>query len=52
VNSLVFHALLDSRSTAGAYRFTVHPGEETVFDVESVLYPRVDITMPGIAARQ
>ena len=49
VNSLVIHALLDSRSTTGAYRFTVRPGEETVFDVESVLYPRVDITTPGIA---
>ncbi len=49
VNSLVVHALLDSRSTTGAYRFTIHPGDETVFDVESVLYPRVDITEPGIA---
>ncbi len=49
VNSLVIHALLDSRSTTGAYRFTVRPGEETVFDVESVLYPRVDIATPGIA---
>ena len=50
VNSLVIHALLDSRSTTGAYRFTVRPGEETVFDVESVLYPRVDIATSGIAA--
>ncbi|MGI3777689.1 MAG: glucan biosynthesis protein [Janthinobacterium lividum] len=49
VSSLVIHALLDSRSTTGAYRFTVRPGEETVFDVESVLYPRVDIATPGIA---
>jgi len=49
VNSLVIHALLDSRSATGAYRFTVHPGETTVFDVESVLYPRVDIAEPGFA---
>jgi periplasmic glucans biosynthesis protein len=27
----------------------VHPGDETIFDVESVLYPRADITTPGIA---
>ena len=50
VNSLVIHALLDSRSATGAYRFTVHPGETTVFDVESVLYPRADIAEPGLAA--
>ncbi len=49
VNVLVVHALLDSKSTTGAFRFTIHPGEETVFDVESMLYPRVDITEPGIA---
>ncbi len=49
VNALVIHALLDSKSTTGAYRFTVRPGEETVFDVESVLYPRVDIAEPAIA---
>ncbi len=49
VNSLVIHALLDSRSAAGAYRFTVHPGDTTVFDVESTLYPRVDIAESGLA---
>ncbi len=48
--SLVIHALLDSRSTTGAFRFTVRPGEETVFDVESVLYPRVDLATAGFAA--
>lgn len=47
--ALVIHALLDSESVTGAYRFTVRPGEQTVFDVESVLYPRRDITEPGIA---
>lgn len=49
VNSLVIHALLDSASATGAYRFTMRPGEETVFDVQSTLYPRVDITTAGIA---
>ncbi len=48
VNSLVLHALLDSKSATGAYRFTIHPGDVTVFDVESVLYPRVDLVEPGI----
>jgi glucans biosynthesis protein len=49
VNSMVLHALLDSPSVTGAFRFTIRPGAETVFDVESVLYPRVDIAEPGIA---
>lgn len=48
-NSLVVYALLDSQSVTGAFKFTITPGEETVFDVESSLFPRVDITEPGIA---
>ncbi|MBP0445191.1 glucan biosynthesis protein G [Roseomonas sp. SSH11] len=48
-NSMVVHALLDSPSTTGAYRFTIRPGADTVFDVESVLYPRVDMPTAGIA---
>jgi glucans biosynthesis protein len=47
--SMVVHALLDTASTTGAYRFTIRPGETTVFDVESVLYPRTDIIEPGLA---
>ena len=53
VNQVVIHALLDSPSTTGAYRFTIRPGhaanETTIFDVESALYPRTDIAEPGIA---
>ena len=49
VNAIVLHALLDSPSTTGAYRFTIRPGDTTVFDVESTLYPRTDIAEPGIA---
>jgi glucans biosynthesis protein len=48
-NSMVVHALLDSPSTTGAFRFTIRPGEETVFDVESRLYPRVEMATAGIA---
>ena len=47
--SVVVHALLDSKSAAAAYRFTIRPGENTVFDAEMSLYPRVDIAHPGLA---
>jgi glucans biosynthesis protein len=47
--SIVVHALLESPSTTGAYRFTIRPGQETTFDVEPVLFPRTDIAQAGIA---
>lgn len=47
--SLTIHALLDSPSVTGAYEFVVRPGAETVMDVQSVLFPRVDLTGAGIA---
>jgi glucans biosynthesis protein len=47
-NSIVVHALLDSQSAAAAYRFTIRPGDSTVFDVEMALYPRVDVDQAGI----
>lgn len=46
---LVVHALLDSPSVAGAFRFDMKPGTETVIDVQSRLYPRVELTRAGIA---
>ena len=48
-NSIVVHALLDSKSAAAAYRFTIRPGDTTVFDVEMAIYPRVDLQFPGLA---
>jgi glucans biosynthesis protein len=48
-SSIVVHALLDSPSAAGSFRFTIRPGETTVFDVETVLYPRVDVAGAGFA---
>src|SRR3954468_21742510 len=48
-SSLVVHALLDSESTAAAYRFTIRPGDTTVFDVEMAIYPRVDLEHAGLA---
>ena len=47
--AIVVHALLDSPSAAGAFRFSIDPGEETVFDVDMRLYPRVDLARAGIA---
>ena len=41
------HALLDSQSAAAAFRFTIRPGEQTVFDTEMALYPRDDIATVG-----
>jgi len=46
---LVIHALLDSPRATGAYRFTLHPGAETVFDVEVRLYLRAGVTTLGLA---
>lgn len=48
-SQIVIHALLDSSSTTGAYRFTVKPGEATSVDVELILYPRRNITHVGLA---
>jgi periplasmic glucans biosynthesis protein len=47
--SIVVHALLDSESAAAAYRFTIRPGETTVFDVEMAIYPRVNLDQVGLA---
>jgi periplasmic glucans biosynthesis protein len=46
---VVIHALLQSRSVVGAYTFTARAGEETVLDVDAMLFPRVDIEAFGIA---
>lgn len=46
--SIVIHALLDSVSTTGAYRFEVEPGEATKVDVEATLYPRRTLTHLGL----
>jgi len=48
-NLIVVHALLDSPSVAGAYRFSVRPGENTHIDVEATLFPRVDLVKVGLA---
>lgn len=47
--AMVVHALLDSPSAAAAFRFAITPGDETVFDVDMRLYPRVALASAGIA---
>ena len=47
-NSIVVHALLDSASCTGALRFTIRPGDDTTMDMETALFPRVDLTEVGV----
>jgi glucans biosynthesis protein len=47
--TVVLYALLDSPSIAGAYRFTITPGDTTVVEVDTALYPRREIDRIGIA---
>ncbi|MES2710234.1 MAG: glucan biosynthesis protein G [Pseudomonadota bacterium] len=48
-NSVVVHALLDSASAAASFRFTIRPGEQTIFDVQATIFPRVELASAGIA---
>jgi glucans biosynthesis protein len=49
-NVLVIHALLDSASVAGAYRFTLRPGEATIIDTELTLVTRAAVDHFGLGA--
>lgn len=46
---LVVFALLDGPSLTGAYRFDIHPGQETVIQVRSQLYIRHPMKALGLA---
>jgi glucans biosynthesis protein len=46
---LVVYALLDSPSVAGAYRFTLRPGDDTVMQVRMALYLRQPVKVLGVA---
>lgn len=48
-NLLVVHALIDSESLAGAYRFTIRPGEATIIDTECTLFARASVDNFGLA---
>lgn len=46
---IVVHSLLDGPSAAGAYRFTMRPGDPTTFDVEATIFARADMAHIGLA---
>ena len=46
---IVIHALLDSPSVTGAYRFLVTPGSPTAIDVQMTVFPRRELRNVGIA---
>lgn len=46
---LLIHALLDSESVTGAFRFALRPGRATTMEVEAVLFPRRALPHVGIA---
>ncbi len=50
--ALVVHALLDTESVTGAYRFTLRAGEMTIIDTEMTLFPRVPIENYGVGGMQ
>lgn len=47
--SIVVHALLDSKSVSGAYRFGIYPGRPTTMEVKAALFPRKRLKHAGIA---
>lgn len=48
-NAIVIYALLESKSTTGAYKITAQPGVETLTEVEFTLFPRAELRVIGIA---
>jgi periplasmic glucans biosynthesis protein len=49
-NSITIHGVLDSESTTGAVRMTFRPGDMTIVDVETTLFPRVNLDHVGLGA--
>ncbi|MDR5859741.1 glucan biosynthesis protein D [Halomonas eurihalina] len=47
--SVIVHALLESPSVTGAYRFVISDTEGVVMDVDAALYPRRPIERLGVA---
>lgn len=48
-NAMVIHAVLDSESVTGAYRFTLRPGDATIIDTECTLFARTNVDHYGVA---
>jgi glucans biosynthesis protein len=49
-NTLTIHALLDSTSVTGAFRFTLRPLEATIIDTETTLIARAAVDKLGFGA--
>jgi glucans biosynthesis protein len=49
-NTLTLHALLDSPSVTGAFRFTLRPSEITIIDTEMTLIARAAVDKLGFGA--
>ncbi len=47
---MVIHALLESASYTGAYKFTARPGTDTVMDVEATIFARQEVRRIGLGA--
>lgn len=48
-SAIVVHALLDSPSVAGAYRFVITPGAPTRMAITARLFPRAPLARAGLA---
>ncbi|MGF1607168.1 MAG: glucan biosynthesis protein G [Rhodothalassiaceae bacterium] len=48
-NSIVVHAVLDSRRLTGAYRFGIYPGATTTLDIDVTLFARDRVEHLGLA---
>ncbi len=46
----VLHALLDSPSVTGVFRFDITPGQPLIMDVSATLFPRVEMKHVGLGA--
>ena len=49
-DTLVIHALLDSASLTGAFRFTLHSGDVTIIDTELTLFARAAVDNLGLGS--
>lgn len=47
-NALIVHGLFDSESVTGAVRMTLRPGDQTIVDIETTLFPRVALEHVGL----
>ena len=47
-SSITVHAVIDSESTSGSVRMTFRPGDMTIVDVETSLFPRVNLEHVGL----